>query len=160
MGAEQPAEPALFERVDDMQGPGCRIADERDELTSLIEPLERIGQPVRRVAKLARAMVCRVFAPRREQAVRHRRGNRTEDEEQGALEPPTQPAQLEQRRGDDRRSRLDDDVTAFRVRDLVGEHAFELGRRQGGEQAGADRDRLSSAAPGGERARVGVADQV
>ena len=59
-----------------------------------------------------------------------RRGDRAEDEEERALEQAADPARLHDDGGEHDRRRLDDHVAAHDVRDLVRDHALDLGRRR------------------------------
>ena len=63
------------------------------------------------------------------------RGDRAEHEQQRALEPAADAAQLDDRGGEHDGAGLDDDVAVTHVRELVREHALELGRRARGDAA-------------------------
>ena len=80
---------------------GLRL--ELDELGRLLEPDQRVGEPVRRVAELRREPVGRELALRRDEQVHERRRDRPEHEEQRALEPAADPARLERARPRPRR---------------------------------------------------------
>ena len=72
MRDEQAAEPVLGEGVDREQRLGGRASLERDELGRLLEPQQRVGEAVRRVAELRR-----VAGRRRTRASARRAGGRT-----------------------------------------------------------------------------------
>ena len=86
-----------------------------------------------------------------------RRRDRAEDGEQRALEPAAEPGHLDEHDREQHGRGLDEHVAAAHVRELVREHALELGRAQRPEQPGGDRERRAlRAAAGGERARKAV----
>ena len=74
--------------------------------------------------------------------VRARCRDRAEDEQERSVgdQPPTRLASISEAASDDDRG-LDRDVAVLHVRDLVREHAFELGRRARADAAGADGER-------------------
>ena len=155
------SQPLVLERVDYVERFCCRIAREGDELGSLVEAHQCVRKPVRRLAKLCRPAVSGEFPSRRQESLNRRGCHGPEDEEERPLKPAAEPAQLEQRRGDDGRGGLHENVPSLRVCDLVREHTLELGRRQRNEKARAHGDGLSAAAAAGrERLRVRIADQV
>src|SRR5918994_2200222 len=161
MRAEQPAEPALFERVDDMQRPGCRIPDERDQLARLIEPCKRIREPVGRVAEPGGALIRGELPARRQEPVDDGRSDRAEDEQKGPLEPAAETAQLEQGCRDYGGGRLDEHVTTLRMGELMGEDSVEFCRWKRAEEPRTDDDRLAAAAsPPGEGLWETVHDQI
>ena len=85
---------------------------------------------------------------------------RPQDVEQGALEKAADPAELEQRCGEQHDGRLDDDVAIADVGELVRQHALDLGGRQG-EQAHRERDRRRPhATAGGEAERRASVDHI
>ena len=87
--------------------------------------------------------------------------DRAEHEQERPLQPAADAAQLDERRGEHDGGRLDDDVAVPDVRELVREHALELGGRARRDAAGADRERgAARAAAGRERARQPVRDQI
>ena len=161
MGREQPGEAPFFERVDHMKWLGRGISGERDELARLVEASQCVGEPVRRIAQLGGALIRGELPSRREEAVDDGRRDRPEDEQQRALEPTAEPAQLEQGCGDNRGRRLDQDVALLRVGKLVGQDAVELGRGECRKQPRADDDGLPpTPTTCGERTRKAVRDQV
>ena len=89
-----------------------------------------------------------------------RRG-RAEHGEQRPLEKATDPRELDQHDREHRREGLYEHVAGADVRELVGDHAFELRRWQRHEQPRADRERgAARTAPCHERPREAVVDQV
>ena len=70
----------------------------------------------------------------------HAAANGPENVEERTLEEAADAAEVEQRRREQHDRRLDDDVAVANVRELVREHALDLGGRQG-EQADGERDR-------------------
>ncbi len=128
------ARPCFEERVERPERLGRGGCGEVDELTRLFEPSERVGEPVRRLAQLRGAAVGLELALRREQQVHARGGDRAEHEEQPALEPAADAAQLDHRRCEHDHSRLKRDVVVLHVRELVREHSVELGGRTGGQE--------------------------
>jgi hypothetical protein len=127
---EQRRKAARRERVDREERRRGRVGTQFHELGRLLEPNERVGEPVRRLADRGGERVGDELALRREQGVDDRRRDRSEHEQQGAREEPADAAQLDERRSDDDRRRLDEHVARADVGDLVREHALELGGRQ------------------------------
>ena len=154
--AKSAASPLLVERVDRVERLGRRARAELDELVRLLEPQQRVGEAVRRLADRGRGAVGDELAPRREQQMHERGRERAEHEQERTLEPAADPAQLDERGGDDDGDRLHEHVPAGDVRELVREHAVELGGRGGREQALADGDRRAAAARARPRARAGA----
>ena len=90
-----------------------------------------------------------------------RRGDRAEDEQERALEPATDPRQLEERRRKDDDGRLNDDVAVSDVCQLVRKHGLQLRRRRRRQKTGAHtQNRAADAATRRERPRQPVVEQV
>src|SRR6266516_62743 len=90
-----------------------------------------------------------------------RRGQRSQEPQQDALEPPADPAQLKECRGEHDDGRLHDDVAMAHVRELVCQHRLELRRRRRRQEARAHCDRRTTGpTTGGERTWQPVVDQV
>jgi len=66
MRDEERGKPALLERVDGVERLGRRTRAELDELRSLVEAKQRIGEAVRRLAEPGGGAVGRELAVRRE----------------------------------------------------------------------------------------------
>ena len=79
----------------------------------------------------------------------------------GSLQETADARELDERGRDPDCRLLRDHVTSTNVRELVREHALQLRRRRGGEQAARHGDRRPArAAAGGERTRMAVAHHV
>ena len=97
----------------------------------------------------------------RQHEVQDRRGDRAEEHEQRALEPAADAAHLDHHRRQDDERRLHCHVPVVNLRQLVGEHALELGGREHGQQPSRNRNGgTARAAPGRERARMRVVQEV
>src|SRR5215218_319928 len=84
-----------------------------------------------------------------------------EDEEESTLEPAAETAHLDQRAGEDDDDRLYQYVAVPQVRELVREHALQLGRSRDRQQARADgHGRSARPAPGAHRARMRVGKEI
>ena len=152
--AASPSSANGFDRVERL---GRRARLEGDEPHRLLEPEQRVGEAVRRVAELGRVAVGLVLAVRREQ-----RGGRTT--------PRAARARRGSRAGSSRRSARSsmiaaattaatvwvEDVAVAQVGDLVRDDPLELRGRRDAEQARRDRQRRAApCAAAGRRARAG-----
>src|SRR6266516_4909660 len=73
-----------------------------------------------------------------------RRGQRSQEPQQDALEPPADPAQLKECRGEHDDGRLHDDVAMAHVRELVCKHRLELRRKRRTQESRAHCDRRTT----------------
>ena len=126
-----PASPSSANGLIVYSGSVAGLGLELDELARLLEPEQRVSEPVRRVAELGREPVGLELALRREQQVHERRRDRPEHEQQRALRASRRCARS---RAASRRARPPSSGRARRgaadVRELVREQALELGRRR------------------------------
>jgi hypothetical protein len=158
---EERRETFLQERVERPERLGRRTRLELHELRRLLEPHECVGEPVRRVAELGCAAVGLELPLRREQQVHAGCRDRSEHEEQCALEPAAYPAQLDHRCGQHDHRCLQHDVAVLHVGELVRDHALELGGRTRGQDSGAESERrVRGAAPGRECDRQAVGNEI
>ena len=158
---EERREPFLHERVERPERLGRRARLELDELRRLLEPEQRVGEAVRRAAELGggRSASNSRFGESSRCTHAAATGPSTKRSDRSS-QPPMRLSSID-RRSEDDDGRLDRDVAVPDVRELVREHALELGRRTGRHEAGADRERRArGAASRRERARQAVGDEI
>jgi hypothetical protein len=146
MGDEERCEADLCERIDRVQRLRSGRRLEREELLRLLEANERVGEAMRRTAEAGGRPVGRELSLLGQHEVQERCRDRAEKDQQHALQPASDPAHLDHHRRKDDERRLHGDVPVMDLRQLVREHAFELGGRQQPEQAARDGDRGASRA--------------
>ena len=136
------------ERVDRVERLGRRVRAELDELARLLQPEERVGEPVRRSRR----------SRRRTRSARTRASATAAAWTNAEAIGPSTNSSARSRKPPIRLSstsaaakhhgrRLDEHVTRADVRELVREHALELGRRQRRSRPVAHADRRRRAGP-------------
>ena len=160
---EQRGEALLGERIDRVERLGRRARRELDELARLLEPdaaRPRARAASRRSPAATRSAANSRFGDSRRWTNAAAIGPSTKSS--ARCEPAADAARLDERRGEHDDRRLHEHVAVADVRELVREHALELGRRQ---RRRASPVLTASAEPRGprpadERARVAVRQQV
>ncbi len=140
MRVEEAPQALLGEGIDGVERLRRGTCLELDQLVRLLEADERIGEPMRCLADRGCGQVGSELTLRGKQEVHEGSGDRTQDEEEPTLEPSTDPGQLDQRRSEHYRRRLQEDVAMPDVRELVSDQALELGGDAYPQQAGTDRE--------------------
>ena len=100
---------------------------ELDEVARTLETDQRVREVVR-IGETRRDRVRRELPPRREEQMRERRGDGSQDREQEAGEEAADPRQLEERRREEDGVGLGEDIARADVCELVREHRAELVR--------------------------------
>ena len=146
----------LGERVDRVERLGRRARLEGHELARLVEPEQRVGEPVRGAEQLGGGAVGLELPLRREEEVLRRGRDRREHEQQRALDEAADAAALDERGAGEHDRGGDQHVAVADVRELVREHALELGRGADRDEAARDRERRAARARGRPRTRAGT----